>query len=372
MNPESVSGPASVVLPPAEMHPINPCRGPTLPLLVSAGPVEIANAVARLARGELVAFPTETVYGLGADATNAHAVARVFAAKGRPANNPLIVHVSGVPMARTAALWTPLADRLAHAFWPGPLTLVLPKSGTIPDIVTAGGPNVALRCPSHPITLALIETLGRPIVGPSANPSGRVSPTTAQHVLDSFAQTIEVLDGGPCQGGIESTVVSLAGTPMILRPGLVGAAELAAAAGVPVLSAANLVHHSADAAPSPGMLSQHYAPRASAFMMGPEHRAVVTSMLARPGLRPVAALFLDAPDLPAPHTTIRMPSMPAEYAAALYASLRQADAMDVAAILVERVPVGGDTIWTAVSDRLQRATATFSAEAFEASLRSHH
>lgn len=328
---------------------------------MTAGPVEIALAVASLARGELVAFPTETVYGLGADATSQDAVAKVFAAKGRPAHNPLIVHISGIPMARASSThWPDIADRLAQAFWPGPLTLVLPKSGSIPDLVTAGGPNVALRCPLHPLTLALIETFGRPIVGPSANPSGRVSPTTAQHVSESFGDSIIILDGGPCQGGIESTVVSLVGPPRILRPGLIGPEALSSAAGHEILPAANLVHNSDTPAASPGLLSQHYAPITTAFLMGPDHRGMLDSLLTSTPAAKAAALLIAQHDLPDPHTTIRMPGKAQAYAAGLYAALRQADSLRCRAILIESVPEDGNPIWTAVTDRLRRATVPFS------------
>ena len=179
---------------------------------------DIAAAAQRLREGRLVAFPTETVYGLGADALSEPAVARVFAAKGRPSHNPLIVHVSSIEMAqRVVKEWTREADALARAFWPGPLTLVLEKAACVPGSVTGNGPNVAVRWPRHPVAAALIESFGGPIVGPSANPSGFVSPTTAWHVHQAFAgMDVLVLDGGPCEVGIESTVVSLVGGTRVL------------------------------------------------------------------------------------------------------------------------------------------------------------
>ena len=175
------------------------------------GPEEIAEAVRRLRGGGLVAFPTETVYGLGALALDPKAVARVFEAKGRPNTNPLIVHVSSIAMAmRLTSKWTAQANTRAEKFWPGPLSLVVAKAANIPDIVTAGGATVAIRMPAHPVTLALIEALDEPLVGPSANISGSISPTLAEHVRSTFADSIVyILDGGPCQRGIESTVVDV-------------------------------------------------------------------------------------------------------------------------------------------------------------------
>lgn len=326
---------------------------------MNAGPEEIAHAVERLARGGLVAFPTETVYGLGADATDAQAVGRVFAAKGRPANNPLIVHVSGVEMARTVvAAWPPIADRLAAAFWPGPLSLILPKASHIPGIVTGGGPNVAVRCPDHATTLSLLFAFGRPLVGPSANPSGRVSPTRAEHVREAFPpELVDVLDGGPCRGGIESTVVSLVGEPTILRPGLIGPAELSKAAGVPIVQSTH-DHTSHAPAASPGLLAQHYAPVTPAFLFSPSQRGTVEARLGS-GQAGVA-LVIDGDDLPPPHRTIRMPREASAYASQLYAALREADAANAAAIFVEQPPATSE-LWTAITDRLRRATVPFDA-----------
>src|SRR5947207_69544 len=183
---------------------------------------DVTEAVKILRRGGLVAFPTETVYGLGADATNADAVAKIFAAKGRPATNPLIVHVAGADVARRyAADWPVAASHLAQAFWPGPLTLVVPRGATIVSQVTAGGDTVGLRVPAHPLALELLRAFDGPVAAPSANKSNRVSPTAAQHVRDELGDAVDlVLDGGPCTVGIESTVLDLTGErPVILRPG---------------------------------------------------------------------------------------------------------------------------------------------------------
>jgi L-threonylcarbamoyladenylate synthase len=192
-------------------------------------PPALERAAALIRGGGLVAFPTETVYGLGANAFDAAAVARIFTAKGRPRQSPLIVHVDSIEMARTLVLeWPDTADRLARRYWPGPLTLVLPKRPSIPDIVTAGLATVGLRVPSHPLALALIRAAGVPIAAPSANPFTGLSPTTAEHVRQSLGDAVDlVLDGGPAMVGIESTVLSLAGAePLLLRPGVIPLPEI--------------------------------------------------------------------------------------------------------------------------------------------------
>jgi L-threonylcarbamoyladenylate synthase len=330
-----------------------------------AGPEEIAAAVAILMQGGTVAFPTETVYGLGADAFSAGAVRRIFELKGRPEHNPLIVHVAGENIARECtAEWPPEAHRLARMFWPGPLTIVLSRSARIPDLVTGGGDTVAVRCPDHHLTLALLETFGGPLVGPSANRSGHVSPTTAAHVRQSFkSEDVYVLDGGPCRGGIESTVVSLAGpNPRILRPGLISPEELEIVLGGPVEQPPP-GHADVDAgpAPAPGMLRSHYAPRAPAVLFDAAHwPEVITGC---PG--PAVILAVSPLEVPQGHTLLPMPADAAGYAARLYAALREADALSPALIAIEHppgersaeAPSGERAIWTAVMDRLRRATA---------------
>ncbi len=323
---------------------------------MSTGPEEISHAISRLKAGRLVAFPTETVYGLGADALNQDAVAAVFAAKGRPPLNPLIVHVSGPEMARSAVReWTTQAAALAAAFWPGPLSIILHKSPRIPPNVTAGGDTVAVRCPDHPLTLALIEAFGAPLVGPSANPSGRISPTTAAHVRESFDDDlVYVLDGGPCRGGIESTVVDLTGpTPRVLRPGLVTPDQIRSVLGREVESSepsGGSPTRGTEPLRSPGMLQQHYAPVSPTRLVEPGQ------LLAQP---PGAVLLtFQAIDRP---RVITMPAEPLAYAARLYSALRQADALHPPLIAVEAPPVpaaGPDReLWLAILDRLRRATA---------------
>jgi L-threonylcarbamoyladenylate synthase len=321
----------------------------------AAGPEEIAHAVKVLRAGGLVAFPTETVYGLGADCFDQKGVERVFALKGRPASNPLIVHVSGPEMAGSlVARWTPQADLLARAFWPGPLSIVLPKSGRVPAIVTGGGPNVAVRSPAHLVTLALLEAFGSPLVGPSANPSGRVSPTRAAHVRESFAEAdVYVLDGGPCRAGIESTVVTLAeASPRILRPGVIGAEELSRALGVAV-APPGPAGREAPHPDSPGQLPTHYAPRAKTVMVDNDR---LPALFAGAG-GPVVLIAQGSPTVPHPHRLIAMPADASGYAAALYAALRDADAASPTLIAVLRPPTGGP-VWDAVADRLARACAS--------------
>lgn len=319
---------------------------------------DIVLAAERLRAGDVVAFPTETVYGLGAVAFDPRAVERVFAIKGRPANNPLIVHVTGPEMARAIVApgaWTDAADRLARAFWPGgehagPLSIVLPKSDRIPPIVTGGGPNVAVRCPEHPVALALLFELQLPLVGPSANPSGSISPTTAEHVRAAFNDQVPVLDGGPCRAGIESTVISLAGPrPRILRPGLVTAEAIARILGEEIENAAPQPQPGAPL-DAPGLLPRHYAPRTRARLL--DLNALLDELRHAPHARRVilSHSLSDAANI------ITLPTDPESYAHRLYAALREADARALDEILIER-PTGAHPHWRAILDRLTRATA---------------
>lgn len=334
-----------------------------------AGTADIERAVARLASGGLVAFPTETVYGLGASAIDPDAVGRVFTLKGRPAGNPLIVHVADEAMAHgCVSHWPDMAGLLAAAFWPGPLTLVLPRAETVPDVVTGGGQTVAVRAPDHGVAIALIEAFGEPIVGPSANPSGYVSPTQAEHVRSHFSEDdVLVLDGGPCRAGIESTVVDLASShgPRVLRRGVIGAGEIAAVLGVPVGEAGGgagesetsggVTPGSALPAASPGLMGPHYQPRAGVFvyrdlgdlnalLAGVAGHALV---LSPPGL-PISA--------PPPHIVFPMPALPEDYAAEFYSALREGDACDASVVLVGEPMSGPSPVWLAVRDRLGRAS----------------
>jgi L-threonylcarbamoyladenylate synthase len=279
-------------------------------------------------------------------------VRRVFELKGRPSFNPLIVHVSGEEMARTAAAeWPDEASRLARAFWPGPLTIVVPKADRVPMVVTGGGPTVAVRCPDHHVTLALLEAFGGPLVGPSANPSGRVSPTSAQHVREAFGERdVYVLEGGSCRGGIESTVITLAGpTPRILRPGLIGAEALSIALGHPVDEA--LPRDAPEGpAPSPGLQAVHYAPRTRAVLFASSQLDSVLASTPR-----AAVLTHSLLNVPGPHMALPMPAEPGGYAARLYAALREADSLGPDLIAIERPPETRG-VWGAIADRLARAT----------------
>ncbi len=321
---------------------------------MNCGPEEIAEAVRRLRGGGLVAFPTETVYGLGALALDAAAVARVFEAKGRPSTNPLIVHVSSIAMAkRLTTQWTSHANTLAATFWPGPLSLVLAKAANIPDIVTASGSTLAIRMPAHPFTLALIEALDEPLVGPSANISGSISPTCAEHVRSSFNESlVYVLDGGPCQRGIESTVVDVSvAQPCILRPGLITEHDIVNALNTSV----SLGSEAGSIARSPGLLQVHYAPQARTILV--DTRDLNTS-LAEGGARIVA---ITHSAIAPPFQAFRLGSDPEKYAAQLYATLRDADALKPDLIAIENLPIGNtpreQSLWRAISDRVSRAAA---------------
>jgi L-threonylcarbamoyladenylate synthase len=316
---------------------------------------QIERAVAVLRAGGLVAFPTETVYGLGADATRADAVARIFAAKGRPATNPLIVHVADADVARRYTTnWTPAAQALAAAYWPGPLTLVLPKTPDIPDVVTAGRATVGLRAPNHATALELLRAFGGPIAAPSANRSNHISPTTAGHVRDEFGDAVDViLDGGACTVGIESTVLDLStDVPRILRPGVVTRKQIEFIIGRVGIGAA--VDDAAVASASPGRHAVHYAPHTPAYRFETGRRGGVPALA--PDGRRVGILALGATrdEVNRRGTVVAMPREPALYARHLYEALRELDAMNLAALYVELPPDTPE--WAAVRDRLTRAT----------------
>jgi L-threonylcarbamoyladenylate synthase len=311
-------------------------------------PQLIAQAVALLRAGRLVAFPTETVYGLGANALDPAAVERIFTAKGRPPTSPLIVHVAGVAMARSLALvWPETAEKLAEHFWPGPLTLVVPKRPVICGRITAGLPTVGLRMPRHPVALALLREAGFPIAAPSANPFTRLSPTTAAHVRESLGSSVAlVLDGGPCEVGIESTVVSLAGPqPVLLRPGMVSSEQIEAVIG-PVLLAADAPLGAAHEAP--GQHARHYSPRTPLLLATRD--AVPTQG---------RGVFLYWSGPPATCASILLPSNPSDCAAVLYSTLHDLDRQNWDWIAVEPPPAAPE--WRAIRDRLRRAAARGSA-----------
>lgn len=313
---------------------------------------EIEHAVAVLRASGLVAFPTETVYGLGADASNAAAVTRVFEAKGRPYDHPLIVHVAdAVQLANWAASVPAAAHVLARKFWPGPLTLILKRAPGVNDLVTGGQDTIALRVPSHRVAQALLRKFGNGIAAPSANRFGRVSATTAEHVRSEFGATVEcVLDGGAADVGIESTIVDLSGAePALLRPGAITAPQLEAVLGTPVVS------RGANSPRAPGALARHYAPRTPLLMLEADLLLELTATLARQGKR-VAVLARSASrPVQAGMHWIAAPREAAAYAHDLYANMRDLDAANCDTILVETPPSSSE--WAAIRDRLTRAAA---------------
>jgi L-threonylcarbamoyladenylate synthase len=295
--------------------------------------LSIKEAAEIIRAGGLVALPTETVYGLGANALDPAAVQKIFEMKGRPETSPLIVHVASLEMAREiVAEWPPLAQELTRLWWPGPLTLVLPKKGLIPDNVTAGLPTVGVRMPNHPVALALIEEAGVPVAAPSANRFTGLSPTTADHVRATFGDAVPVLEGGPCTVGIESTVVAIEGDKLkLLRPGMISLGQIEQAA-----AQAGVSH------PSPGMHEKHYSPRTRLILVrsASELPDRTGAFVWRAALGPTAR-------------AVRMPLDAAPYAAELYKVLHQLDAENWPWIAVEMPPDAPD--WSAIRDRLQRA-----------------
>ena len=316
----------------------------------------IERAVALLEAGELVAFPTETVYGLGADAGNPAAVARIFAAKGRPVTHPLIVHFSSFAAARAWASEVPSAAiRLAEAFWPGPLTLVLPKAAHVPASVTGGQPSVALRAPAHPVARALLAAFGRGIAAPSANRYGRISPTRAADVREELGDRVAlVLDGGDCEVGLESTIVAcLGGRVTLLRPGSISRSQVEDVVG-------RVEAPGADAPRAPGSDRAHYAPVTPLATVPADRLAEVTEAALARGER-IAVLARTAAFVESDRAEWRrMPEAPAAYGRALYAALRALDAAGADRILVEAVPAGEP--WAAVADRLSRAAGAGGAD----------
>ena len=323
-------------------------------------PAAIEEAVRRLAAGDLVAFPTETVYGLGADAGHDAAVAKIFQAKGRPADHPLIVHVADAAGALAfAADMPPFAQRLVQAFWPGPLTLILPRRPGVGQAAAGGQDSIGVRCPSHAAAQALLRACAaavppvRGLAGPSANQFGRVSPTTAAHVQAEFGEPLLVLDGGPCEVGIESAIVDCTrGRPVLLRPGVLTRDQIAAACGEELLSADELEQ----AAPrASGTLESHYAPRAQVRLMDAAALQTALDLLGAEasGIAVYARAVLRTPS----HRVLRrqMPTDAAEAARELFAVLRDFDEQGVALIWVETPPTAPE--WEGVRDRLARAAA---------------
>ena len=303
---------------------------------------ELERAARLIRAGGLVAFPTETVYGLGANALNAEAVERIFSVKGRPHESPVIIHTGTIEMARTLVQhWPREAEILANRYWPGPLTLVLPKHPNIPAVVTAGLDTVALRVPSHPIALALIREAGLPIAAPSANRFAQLSPTSAEHVRKALGNDVDmILDGGPTSVGIESTVVSLArDVPCLLRPGIISSAELESLIGRMTVGSNVAGPHA-----SPGMHARHYSPRT---------RLVLVKNGRLPAKGRGAYLWIH--ERAETEESIPMPANPAAYAAILYDTLHKLDEAAYEWVAVERPPDSSE--WAGIVDRLERAAA---------------
>ena len=316
---------------------------------------DIQRAVALLCQGELVALPTETVYGLGADALNPDAVAKIFAAKGRPSDHPLIVHLADASQIMTWAREVPKdAIALARAFWPGPLTLILKRDESVPDLVTGGQDTVGLRVPNHPVALELLRAFGSGVAAPSANRFGRISPTTAAHVRQELGERVAlILDGGACAVGLESTIVDLSrGVPVILRPGAIGADDIARVLGRrPRLRSEVEAGNAAEQGATPrvsGALAAHYAPRTPLELVATDALAAQ----ARPGDAVLARCAAPA-SLAEGVAWAQAPADPAGYGHDLYAQLRRLDESGAARILVEAPPASPD--WAAVADRLGRA-----------------
>lgn len=316
-------------------------------------PGDLAEAAGLLAAGNLVAFPTETVYGLGANALSAEAIDRLYAAKGRPRANPLIVHVADPESARSyCANWPDSAERLAQAFWPGPLTLVLPHGGTIAPGVTAGGDTVALRVPAHPVARALLRAAGIPVAAPSANPSGGISPTLPDHVLQGLGGKIAgLVSAGPCERGVESTVIDLSGCdPVLLRPGPLTPEEIAQVLGIPpeklLISAATGMEGPEK---SPGRMGRHYAPKAQVVCVDtPEEARSRCERWNREGKRHTWLALEPGPG------SILLPSSPAGALHLIYNCLHEIDSQGVDHIVVVLPPPEGR--WLAFRDRLLRAS----------------
>lgn len=340
-------------------------RPELLEVLPTHTPALFAAAVQRAAEllraGEVVALPTETVYGLAANALDPVAVAKIYELKGRPAHNPVIVHVDGLEMARRCARdWPDAAQRLAGAFWPGPLTIVLPRAAAISDLVTAGGDTVGVRWPQHPFMREVISACGFPLAAPSANLSNQLSPTNAEHVRKQLGDCLRlIVDGGHSNVGIESTVVDLTSKPpRVLRPGMIHAESLAAALGNAELGTGNAESTPADVLRSPGQLPKHYSPRARLLVLAWRDEAELKERLAKLGVAMGSASVLAHTHIPLGGGFGSVSVIPHDaeaYARALYAELHHCDEQGAASIVVEAPPDAPE--WRGIADRLRRAAA---------------
>ena len=316
----------------------------------------IEQAAAHIRAGELVAFPTETVYGLGADASSDTAVAKIFAAKGRPSDHPLIVHIaSSKQVGDYASNVPPFAERLMKAFWPGPLTIILPRKPGVAAAAAGGQNSIGLRCPAHPLALEFLKACNTGVAGPSANKFGRVSPTTAQHVAHEFGDALMVLDGGPCTVGIESSIVDCTrSVPVLLRPGVLTREQLGAACGQPVLSAEEAADDQAPRAP--GTLESHYAPNAKVRLMSASAIQTALDLLGAEAAH-IAVYARSIVRIKSSQVLYRrMPDDAMATANQVFAVLRDFDAQGVKLIWIEPVPEAAE--WDGVRDRLTRAAAS--------------
>jgi L-threonylcarbamoyladenylate synthase len=316
----------------------------------------VKEAAELLRRGELVALPTETVYGLAANALDPGAVAKLFSIKGRPLQNPMIVHVASEAMVRTCVReWPPTAHDLCRSFWPGPLTLVLPRAAQIPDVVTGGGDTVGVRWPNHPFILAVIRECGFPLAAPSANPANRVSPTTAAHVLGYFADSLPlIVDGGQSRVGIESTVLDLSVAPArVLRPGIIHDQALGAVLGQLATNSAS----SAAILKSPGQFKKHYSPRAKLLLRQWDSEEDLLAQARTLGPLDQVHIIVHT-RIPSGQAFGRVSVIPHDaeaFARAIYAELHQSDLLGAQYIIVEALPEGPE--WQGIADRLSRAAA---------------
>lgn len=329
-------------------------------MCLPAGKESLERAAALLGAGQVVAFPTETVYGLGANALNPDAVRAIFAAKERPADNPLIVHVARREQLDGLCHMTDIARALMDAYWPGPLTMLLKKTERVPDVTTAGLPSVAVRCPRHPVALALLDACDFPIAAPSANRSGRPSPTAAAHVMEDMQGRIPlILDGGACLVGVESTVVDLTGdAPCVLRPGAVTPDMIARIAGkCTVAPSVMRPLREGESAPSPGMRHRHYAPRGKMTVFVGEEQRVIREIIARYDAAENACILAHTPSLPAfgPRRAVGLGATPEEGAQLLFQRLREMDEEGCSLILAQGWE--GNGVALAVMNRMARAAA---------------
>ena len=319
--------------------------------------VAVARTTEALRAGEVVALPTETVYGLAANALDERAVAKIFEIKGRPAHNPIIVHVAGIDMAgRCVREWPETAAKLAAAFWPGPLTLVLQRAKEIPDIVTAGGNTVGVRWPSHPFIQVVIRACDFPLAAPSANLSNSISPTNAAHVCSSLGDRLGlIVDGGQSQVGIESSVLDLTANPVrVLRPGMIHAKSLAAVLGEGGLQGSD----GPDGGPlrSPGQLRKHYSPKARLIVLEWRDDSDLLAQLARAGISAAGCQVIAHSRIPGSASVAGISVIPHDaeaYARAMYGELHRCDAVGAECIVIEALPGGAE--WQAIADRLRRA-----------------